>query len=90
MRKKEGIEEIGADKEGEEEGKDTNNEVEEVEQKDDKEKVNIEEKNELNDDKKSESTEESIEEKNYNDVNFWDPGIRPTDDIMSAMLHDIE
>ena len=88
----EGIEEIGVDKEGEEEGKDANNGVEEVEQKDDeeKEKDNIEEKNELSDDKKSESTEESIEEKNYNDVNFWDPGIKPTDDIMSAMLNDIE
>ena len=88
----EGIEEIGVDKEGEEEGKDANNGAEEVEQKDDeeKEKDNIEEKNELSDDKKSESTEESIEEKNYNDVNFWDPGIKPTDDIMSAMLNDIE
>ena len=41
-------------------------------------------------DKKSESTEESVEEKNYNDVNFWAPPIKPNDDILSSILNDIE
>ena len=33
---------------------------------------------------------ESIEEKKYNDVNFWVTHIKPNDDIMSAILNDIE
>ena len=79
----EGIEEVGVEKnEGNEEKGEENNENKidnkegEVEVKDNEEK------------EKQES--ESIEEKKYNDVNFWVTHIKPNDDIMSAILNDIE
>ena len=37
-----------------------------------------------------EITEESEEEKSFNDVNFWKPQINPDDNIMSAILHDLD
>ena len=40
--------------------------------------------------KKSESTEESVEEKQYNNVNFWTDPISPNDEILSSILNDIE
>ena len=78
----EGVEEIGIDNTGDEKN-------EEGEQKQDEKDVEGEQK-EAGDDKKSESTEESAEDKNYNDVNFWKPGIKPNDDILSSIIHDIE
>ena len=78
----EGVEEIGIDNTGDEKN-------EEGEQKQDEKDVEGELK-EAGDDKKSESTEESAEDKNYNDVNFWKPGIKPNDDILSSIIHDIE
>ena len=91
----EGIEEIGIDNEGEE------NKGEEVEhiQEEEKEEIKEEEKEKEiteksikveEEDKKSESTEESVEDKQYNDVNFWNPEIKPNDDIMSSIINDIE
>ena len=95
----EGVEEIGVDREGDEEGE-KKNEAEENEKEDDEEKEKEKEKEEKeekekedeenNDDKKSTSTEESAEEKKYNEVNFWTAPIAPNDDIMSAILNDIE
>ena len=38
--------------------------------------------------KEESSTEE--EDKNYNDVNFWKADIIPNDDIMSALLNDLD
>ena len=95
----EGVEEIGVDREGDEEGEKKNEEIEkeddeekekekEKEQKEEKEKEKEDEEN--NDDKKSTSTEESAEDKKYNEVNFWTAPITPNDDIMSAILNDIE
>ena len=80
------------EKEEAEEGDEANNGGEEIENKDEEEKEkdkNIEQ-DVQNDDKKSESTEESVEEKQYNDVNYWNPGIVPNDDIMSSILNDLE
>ena len=37
-----------------------------------------------------EITEESEEDKSFNDVNFWKPQINPDDNIMSAILHDLD
>ena len=95
----EGVEEIGVDREGDEEGE-KKNEAEENEKEDDEEKEKEKEKEEKeekekedeenNDDKRSTSTEESAEEKKYNEVNFWTAPIAPNDDIMSAILNDIE
>ena len=95
----EGVEEIGVDREGDEEGE-KKNEAEENEKEDDEEKEKEKEKEEKeekekedeenNDDKRSTSTEESAEEKKYNEVNFWAAPITPNDDIMSAILNDIE
>ena len=95
----EGVEEIGVDREGDEEGE-KKNEAEENEKEDDEEKEKEKEKEEKeekekedeenNDDKKSTSTEESAEDKKYNEVNFWTAPITPNDDIMSAILNDIE
>ena len=95
----EGVEEAGVEKnEGEEEGEENNennnengNENEKKEDEANK-KENENENEESNEsmDKKSESTEESVEEKKYNDVNFWNAPIQPTDDIMSSILNDIE
>ena len=95
----EGVEEIGVDREGDEE-EEKKNEAEENEKEDDEEKEKEKEKEEKeekekedeenNDDKKSTSTEESAEEKKYNEVNFWTAPIAPNDDIMSAILNDIE
>ena len=95
----EGVEEAGVEKnEGEEEGEENNeNNNENGNENDKKEdeankKENENENEESNEsmDKKSESTEESVEEKQYNDVNFWNAPIQPTDDIMSSILNDIE
>ena len=95
----EGVEEAGVEKnEGEEEGEENNeNNNENGNENDKKEdeankKENENENEESNEsmDKKSESTEESVEEKKYNDVNFWNAPIQPTDDIMSSILNDIE
>ena len=95
----EGVEEIGVDREGDEEGE-KKNEAEENEKEDDEEKEKEKEKEEKeekekedeenNDDKRSTSTEESAEEKKYNEVNFWAAPITPNDDIMIAILNDIE
>ena len=95
----EGVEEAGVEKnEGEEEGEENNennnengNENEKKEDEANK-KENENENEESNEsmDKKSESTEESVEEKKYNDVNYWNAPIQPTDDIMSSILNDIE
>ena len=77
----EGIEEMNVEKEGEEEGgEEENNRNEDEIGKD----IINEEK------EKSVSTEESAEEKTYNDVNFWNAELKPSDDIMSAILNDIE
>ena len=95
----EGVEEAGVEKnEGEEEGEENNENNNENgnenEKKEDeankKENENENEENNESMDKKSESTEESVEEKQYNDVNFWNAPIQPTDDIMSSILNDIE
>ena len=95
----EGVEEAGVEKnEGEEEGEENNENNNENgnenEKKEDeankKENENENEENNESMDKKSESTEESVEEKKYNDVNFWNAPIQPTDDIMSSILNDIE
>jgi hypothetical protein len=87
----EGGEENGIDREEGEEGEENNAVAEDavIKEEDKKEK---EEKNEQNEseDKKSVSTEESAEDKQYNDVNYWNPGIVPNDDIMSAIMNDIE
>ena len=85
----EGGEENGIDKEEGEEGEDNNVAVEDVEVKVDEKKEEANEQN-VSDDKKSTSTEESTEDKQYNDVNFWNPGIVPTDDIMNSIMNDIE
>ena len=95
----EGVEEAGVEKnEGEEEGEENNennnengNENEKKEDEANK-KENENENEESNEsmDKKSESTEESVEDKKYNDVNYWNAPIQPTDDIMSSILNDIE
>ena len=85
----EGGEENGIDKEEGEEGEDNNVAVEDVEVKVDEKKEEANEQN-VSDDKKSTSTEESTEDKQYNDVNFWNPGIVPNDDIMNSIMNDIE
>ena len=86
----EGGEENGIDREEGEEGEENNVVAEDaVVEEDKKEKEENNEQNE-GEDKKSVSTEESAEEKEYNDVNYWNPGIVPNDDIMSAIINDIE
>ena len=86
----EGGEENGIDREEGEEGEENNVVAEDAVVEDDKKEK--EENNEQNEseDKKSVSTEESAEDKEYNDVNYWNPGIVPNDDIMSAIINDIE
>ena len=37
-----------------------------------------------------ETTEEEKEKKDFNEVNFWKPGIESNDDIMTAILHDLD
>ena len=37
-----------------------------------------------------EVSEETEEEKSFNDVNYWKSEIKPDDDIMSAMLNDLD
>ena len=90
----EGVEGNVNEKEEGEEGDEVNNVGEENENKDEDEKEKEKEKNieqdVQKDDKKSESTEESVEEKQYNDVNYWNPGIVPNDEIMSSILNDLE
>lgn len=61
---------------------------------------NREENNEDNEDNKNEpspeenkeesSTEESEKYKEYNDVNFWTPEVKPNDDILSSILKDLD
>ena len=93
----EGVEELGAEKDGEE-GEEANKTGEEGEQKEDqdKEKENENEKEkgdekiDTSDEQKSESTDEEGEKKEFNDVNFWKPEIKPTDDIMSSIISDLE
>ena len=87
----EGVEELGVDRDDEE--GDKNKENEEIGKEEDDEKEKEKENNindENNDDKKSTSTEESAEDKQFNEVNFWKPPIEPNNDIMSAILNDIE
>ena len=40
--------------------------------------------------KEEEASEETEEEKQYNDVNFWKSEIKPDDNIMSAILNDLD
>ena len=94
----EGVEEAGVEKnEGEEEGEENNennnengneNDKKEEDEANKKEKEN--EENNESADKNSVSTDESVEDKKFNDVNFWNVPITPTDDIMSSILNDIE
>ena len=96
----EGVEEAGVEKnEGEEEGEENNennnengneNDKKEEDEANKKEKENENEENNESADKNSVSTDESVEDKKYNDVNFWNAPITPTDDIMSSILNDIE
>ena len=92
----EGVEELGVDREeGGEEGEereDINIVAEEVEQKEEDDRVKdiLDEENESSDDKKTESSEENSQDKQYNDVNYWNPRLNPTDDIMNELLKDIE
>ena len=96
----EGVEEAGVEKnEGEEEGEENNennnengneNDKKEEDEANKKEKENENEENNESADKNSVSTDESAEDKKYNDVNFWNAPITPTDDIMSSILNDIE
>ncbi len=61
---------------------------------------NREENNENNEDNENEaspeenkeesSTEESQKDKEYNDVNFWKPEVKPNDDILSSILKDLD
>ena len=94
----EGVEEAGVEKnEGEEEGEENNennnengNENDKKEEDEANKKENENEENNESADKNSVSTDESAEDKKYNDVNFWNAPITPTDDIMSSILNDIE
>ena len=40
--------------------------------------------------KEDSSTEESEKDKDYNDVNFWRPEVKPNDDILTSILSDLD
>ena len=40
--------------------------------------------------KEDSSTEESEKDKEFNDVNFWRPEVKPDDDILSSILRDLD
>ena len=65
---------------------DNNNNVEQEEAKKEEEEVKekVEESNE------EEASSETEEEKSFNDVQYWKPEIIPTDNIMSAILNDLD
>ena len=65
---------------------DDNNNVEQEEAKKEEEEVKekVEESNE------EEASSETEEEKSFNDVQYWKPEIIPTDNIMSAILNDLD
>ena len=88
----EGLEEVGVEREGDEEEGEKNNGNEEggKENEENKEKEEKDKNDENNEDKNSTSTEESAEDKQFNDVNYWARPIMPNDDIMSSILNDIE
>ena len=79
------------EKEGEEENekKEEEKEGNAEENNNEKEKEKKEENIENNNDDES-STEENEKNKEYNDVNFWRAEIAPNDDIMSAVLNDLD
>ena len=66
---------------------DNNNEVEEKEQEDVQKKEEEKEKDSGGEEEVSEETEE---EKSFNDVNYWKTEINPDDNIMSAILNDLD
>ena len=95
----EGVEELGAEKDGEEgeeaikageEGEQKEDQDKEKENENENEKEKGDEKIDTSDEQKSESTDEEGEKKEFNDVNFWKPEIKPTDDIMSSIINDLE
>ena len=53
-------------------------------------KVEEEEAKEKPDTGTEDVSEETEEEKSFNDVNYWKSEIKPDDDIMSAMLNDLD
>jgi hypothetical protein len=65
---------------------DDNHNVEQEEAKKEEEEVKekVEESNE------EEASSETEEEKSFNDVQYWNPEIIPTDNIMSAILNDLD
>ena len=66
---------------------DNNNEVEEKEQEDVQKEEEEKEKDSGGEEEVSEETEE---EKSFNDVNYWKTEINPDDNIMSAILNDLD
>ena len=75
----------------EDENNEKNNEEENNEKEEEKKEEEEKEKEKKEDkDKEEKSTsEESEKDKVYNDVNFWKAEIMPTDDIMNAIMNDL-
>ena len=74
----------GDEKKKEEENNEKKEEKEEEGKKDEKEK-----EEQTNQEEKS-TSEESEKDKVYNEVNFWKTEIMPTDEIMNAIMNDLE
>ena len=63
---------------------------EKKEEKDEEGKKDEKEKEEQTNQEEKSTSEESAKDKVYNDVNFWKTEIMPTDEIMNAIMNDLE
>ena len=77
------------DQDEEEENKEKNDEENNENKNEGKDNEKEKEKEELNKDESS-ASEETESDKQFNEVNFWKPEIKPNDDIMSAVLNDLD
>ena len=78
------------DDEKNENKKEEENDEKKEDENNEKEKDKNKEEDKDKDKEEKSTSEESEKDKIYNDVNFWKAEIMPTDDIMSAVLNDLD
>jgi hypothetical protein len=77
------------DQEQEQEGEEENEKKEEEKEKEENDNENENKEEEKVENTKEESSTEDNDNKDYNDVNYWKPEISPNDDILDAVLNDL-
>ena len=77
------------DQDQEQEGEEGNEKKEEEKEKEENDNENENKEEEKVENTKEESSTEDNDNKDYNDVNYWKPEISPNDDILDAVLNDL-